>query len=329
MGVVGASGAVEERSEKVYKKGYSVPSQLREEIRRAHQTRLAVTVTYAVVDVATIVGSTLAAGLAVASLTWWLAGVVVLVSAVVIGRQLRGLENLVHEGAHYNWSRRHRRLNDALTVGLAAAAVGAKIEDYRAGHLRHHGRFGTDHDPDLQRYRELDLEAMDRGSRGAFALSVLRRFPRYQRGWLHEIGADSLWLLVPFLWATLLVVTPALMFAGPSAALGAGATWTLGYLVALPLLRLTAEASEHIYTDSFTIFDATISNLGWFQRFVVHPHDDGYHTIHHMWPGIPHHQLVRVHRTLVLHDSDGYGSRVRYRTTVRQHPIRSAQAVAR
>jgi fatty acid desaturase len=246
-----------------------------------------------------------------------------LVGALVIGRQLRGLENLVHEGAHYNWSRHNHRLNDALTVGLAAAPVGAKIADYRAGHMRHHGRFGTVHDPDLRRYRELDLEAMDRSSCGAFALSILRRFPSYQRGWLGEIGADSLWSLLPFVWATLFVVIPALALAGTSAAWGAGMTWALGYLALLPLLRLVAEASEHVYTNSSSVFDATLTNIGWVQRYLVHPHNDGYHTVHHMWPGIPHHQLARVHRTLMLHDPDGYGARLRYRTTIRQNGVYS------
>ncbi|MGH4020732.1 MAG: fatty acid desaturase family protein [Pseudonocardiaceae bacterium] len=329
MGVVASGEAVGERSEQTYKKGYSAPSQLRDNIKHAHQTRLAVTVTSAVVDIATVGGVGLVAGVAVTRLPWWAAGFVVLAGAMVIGRQLRGLENLVHEGSHYNWSRHHRRLNDALTVGLAAAPVGAKVQDYRAGHLRHHGRFGTDHDPDLQRYRELDLEAMDRNSRGTFTLSILRRFPSYQRGWLREVGADSLWSLVPFLWAGLIVVAPAIALAGTSAARGAGAAWVLGYLAALPLLRLVAEASEHVYTDSSTMFDATISNLGWVQRYILHPHNDGYHTIHHMWPGIPHHQLARVHRTLMLHDPDGYGARLRYRATIRQRPIRSGQAVAR
>lgn len=329
MGVIEAGRGVDERLEQAYRKGYSVPSQLREEIKYAHQTLLAVTVICAVVDVITVVGVALAAGIAVASLPWWAGGFAVLAGAVLVGRQLRGLENLVHEGSHYNWSRHHRRLNDALTVVLAAAPVAAKIRDYRAGHLRHHGRFGTDHDPDLQRYRELDLEAMDRSNRGALALSVLRRFPGYQRGWLREIGADSLWSLVPFLWAGLVVVAPALALAGTSAAWGAGATWALGYLAALPLLRMIAEASEHVYTDSSTMFDATISNLGWVQRHMVHPHNDGYHTIHHMWPGIPHHHLAHVHRTLMLHDPDGYGARLRYRTTIRKHPVRSGQAVRR
>ncbi len=323
MGVVAAGRAVGERLEQTYKKGYSVPPQLRDYIKHAHRTRLAVTVTSAVVDIATVMGVGLMAGVAVAGLPWWGAGFVVLAGAVVIGRQLRGLENLVHEGSHYNWSRYRRRLNDALTVGLAAAPVGAKIQEYRAGHLSHHGRFGTDHDPDLQRYRQLDLEAMDRGSVGAFAVSILQRFPRYQRGWLREVGADSLWSLVPYLWAGLVVVAPPLVLAGTSAALGAGATWGLGYLAVLPMLRLVAEASEHVYTDSSTMFDATISNLGWVQRYIVHPHNDGYHTIHHMWPGIPHHRLAGVHRTLKVHDPEVYGARLRYRTTVRQHPIHS------
>jgi len=42
--------------------------------------------------------------------------------AVLIARQLRGLENLVHEGAHWNWTRR-RLLNDVLVDLMAAFPV--------------------------------------------------------------------------------------------------------------------------------------------------------------------------------------------------------------
>lgn len=115
MSVGAGLDAANQQSKQAYKKGYSIPSQLREEIKKAHQTCLRLTVTVAVVDVVTVAGSAIVTGIAVARLPWWTAGLLALVGVVLIGRQLRGLENLVHEGSHFNWSRQHRRLNDALT----------------------------------------------------------------------------------------------------------------------------------------------------------------------------------------------------------------------
>src|SRR5262249_21305551 len=41
---------------------------------------------------------------------WWM--VIWVVLWVVACRALRAFENLTHEASHYNWSRKHRRLND-------------------------------------------------------------------------------------------------------------------------------------------------------------------------------------------------------------------------
>ncbi|MFD8889981.1 fatty acid desaturase [Streptomyces sp. NPDC059566] len=93
--------------------------------------------------------------------------------------------------------------------------------------------------------------------------------------------------------------------------------------VFLHVLRLIAEADEHIYSDSGTVFDATVSHVGLLHRVPVHPHADGYHTVHHLWPGIPHHALRRVHFMLMVQDPE-YARRIRIRYRLLDTP----QAVA-
>jgi fatty acid desaturase len=303
-----------------YKRGYTAPTQMRAFIADAHRTRLWLTTATAAVDCLSVAALALAATWAVQALPIAAAASLCALCAAVIGRQLRALECLVHEASHFNWSRNHRRVNDILGSLLAGAPTGAKVETYRTSHLLHHGRFGTVDDPDLARYRQLDVEGMRRTSVRSFAWDVLIRLPRYQLGWVQTIKSSPLICAAPFVWCAAIITVPAFFAFGSQGAIEASAIWLAAYLLALPVIRFVGEASEHIYSTTRTVFDATISNLGFLQRYVIHPHNDGYHTIHHMWPGVPHHQLRRLHKQLTIVDEANYGKRLRYRTRVIQQP---------
>ncbi|WP_378733263.1 fatty acid desaturase family protein [Nocardia brasiliensis] len=313
------NGDAYQQSEREYRKGYSAPNRLRDNIAAAHQTKLWRTVSVALTDHAVAGGLTL-------MVAWsWVkvspgAGLAAAVPALVgVARQLRGLENLAHEGSHSNWSRRHRKLNDALAYALAAFPTGQRLSSYRASHLRHHGKFGTDEDPDMQRYRELGIEEIDRECMVAFAKAVAVRLVRYQLGWLRELGTDLQTSLTPLVWAVVAVGIPCASLLGPAAGVVAAVCWLFAMLFTLPVIRFIAEADEHSYRGTATVFDATISNLGTVQRFLFHPHADGYHTVHHMWPGIPHHALSKIHALLMAEDPN-FAQRIRVRTQLLMKP---------
>lgn len=304
-----------------YRRGYSTPAHLREHIKAAHRTSPWRTTAAALADQAVMIAACIGAGRLLVAEP--LLGVpLALLAAVLTGRQLRALECLVHEGSHFNWSRKRRALNDFLAIALAAIPTGAQLSGYRESHLRHHGGFGTDDDPDRQRYRELDLEAMDRTRLGAFAFGLLARLPAYQRTWWRDsLQASPAIALLPLAWGAVCILVPAWALAGAPAGLAAGAVWLAGFAAALPILRFIAESSEHVYNGSDTVFDATVSNLGTVQRALIHPHNDGYHTVHHMWPGVPHHRLAWLHRRLMQGDPE-YAARLRRRSGVLMTPVR-------
>ncbi|WP_079405211.1 fatty acid desaturase family protein [Streptomyces sp. 3211] len=309
--------------ENTYRKGYRLPPGLREEIAAAHRSRPALTVICALADSAVALTAAVLCAWLLVSTSPLCSVPGSILGCVLIARQLRALENLTHEASHYNWSRHRRRMNDVLAWLLAGLPTGGRLSDYRASHLRHHGRFGTSQDPDQRRYAELELESMDRSSAARFAGSVLVRIWHYQVGWLHEVKSDLATTAGALLWSVALVAGPAALLAGPVAALVAEGLWVVSAFVVLPVLRLIAEADEHIYSDSGTVFDATISNVGLLHRVLVHPHADGYHTVHHLWPGIPHHALRRVHFTLMVQDPE-YARRIR----IRRRLLDTPQAVA-
>lgn len=313
-------GAGTRATEVAYKRGYSNPPELREAVAQAHTTRLWRTVAIALFDYSTVPVLLLAAtSMPVRNAGWPVLGAAVVVAALAAARQLRALECLVHEASHFNWSRRYRTLGDVLATLLAGVPTGARIADYRASHLVHHGRFGTLSDPDRQRYEELGLEDLNRSGVAAYVLGLLEKFGPYHRGWLSTLGSAPVATVLPLGWCAIVIVLPGWLMEGWVWAGGAGLAWLVTHLVALPTLRFIGESSEHVYREADTVFAATVSNLGLLQRTLIHPHGDGYHTIHHMWPGVPHHQLARLHRTLLAQDAE-YRSKLRYRTRVLERP---------
>jgi fatty acid desaturase len=303
-----------------YKRGYSAPAEMRGLIAGAHRTRLWLTAATAVADCMSIVLSAMAAIWVTCAVPTLVAGIICLLAAVMIGRQLRALECMVHEASHFNWSRSHRRVNDILGALLAGLPTGASVTAYRTGHLLHHGRFGTSDDPDFVRYRQLDMEELRRKSIATFVIDVITRLPKYQLGWFQNIKASPLTLAAPFVWSGSVIMVPAFVVFGPRGAAQGAVIWLAAYILALPTIRFIGEADEHVYSTTRTVFDATISNTGFLQRVLIHPHNDGYHTVHHMWPGVPHHQLRRLHAQLMIADKENYAKRIKQRTRIIQSP---------
>jgi len=322
----GAPSTVVADTLRPYTRGYKAPDATRGLIARAHETRLARTVATVVFDHLVIVAVNFAAVLAWLSLPWPLAALALALDAAIIGRQLRALECLVHEASHHNWSRRHRRLNDVVASVLACSPTGALLAEYRRSHLVHHRDFGTDLDPDLRRYRELSIEDLDRLSPRRFVSGLARRFTRYQRGWLQMLGARPSVLLPIVVWIGVWTVMPVLLLVpgrpGVAPVVAGVAACVLAYAIVTPTIRLVGEAAEHRYFNQSTVWESTISNLGALHRLLLHPHGDGYHNVHHMWPGVPHHASRRLHNLMTRFDPDAYGLTVNARTSVFMEPVK-------
>lgn len=312
--------------ERAYKRGYSPPAHLRDVIASAHQRRLWLTAFTALADNTVALALAIGGALTVRTLVVPIAMIVLPVAVIAIGRQLRALECLVHEASHFNWSRHYRCMNDVLGFLLAGLPTGVLVREYRTSHLLHHGRFGTADDPDRARYQELCWEALRRDSWASFWSGVIPRLYCYQLGWLRALRTNPFSLGMLVAWLGMVAILPFIAFTGDvTGGVLTALVWLLGYGLALPVIRFIGESSEHIYSDSETVFDATISNLGLLQRFLIHPHNDGYHTVHHMWPGVPHHALRRLHKVLTVEDPECYAQKLRYRTRVLQYPVRNSE----
>ena len=179
----------------------------------------------------------------------------------------------------------------------------------------HHARLGSDEDPDIQRYEQFDLESMTGLSGMELVNGVVRRLPAYNWSWYTTIGTSAVTLALSGAWYAVVVGAIALAADAPLA-LVAWAHFLVGFGLVLPVIRMLGEAGEHRYLAGDTAFNATISNLGWAHRWIIHPHGDGHHSLHHLWSSVPHHQIAKMHQTLADLDRDNFAANIQWRKKV-------------
>lgn len=216
-----------------------------------------------------------------------------LVSALVIGIAMGGLESCAHEATHYTLFKT-RRLNNRLQI-LFAAPVLESVEDYRASHVIHHRELGGADDPAMQLYAETGVTRFPHGFLwvmfvrpllGYHALHFLRR--TVLMIWMQpRRGAHIAAFWIPVLAGTYYFE------------LG---SWLAGYVLfplfyVLPILLFWAEVLDHSRLDLMSPVRAARTHVGRL-ALAFYPHNEGYHLVHHLHPGIPAHRLAEAHREL-------------------------------
>lgn len=255
-----------------------------------------------------------AAALAPAGVAAFVVGFGYPMTVLFVARQQRGLELMVHDASHSTWHRLRRDLNNRWADLLVAYPVLSTVAAYWASHRLHHGHYGADLDPCRRRFRNMGLAHVDLSSRWKIMKAVLRWLPSYNREYYKEIGSASASVWLHFaIWHTLVLLAPTatilIVFGGVAPLLAAGlalAAWTIWWVVpatvVLPVLRSIAEAEEHDYERGDTEFDTTFTNIGWLHVLLIHPFNDPYHLVHHMFPAIPAINHHKVHALLIQHD---------------------------
>jgi fatty acid desaturase len=296
--------------------GYSPSGWLLKELKGLQRTSLLRSIAATLLDHAVIVGCGVAGYIALTSLPLPLAILLVAVFSVLSARSMRGLECLVHDASHLNWSRRRSR-NDLAANLLAAWPVMNDVASYRVTHLAHHRGLGSDDDTDLARWQRLELGELRRRELHQFAIGLLRRLIPYLTGWWWAIGLDRKTIGKFVLWHAALLIVACLFFA-PSLIFAVWLLgWVLPFVLVLPIIRFVGEIEEHRYDGASSVIEATYTNTGVLHRLVFHPHSDAYHTFHHIFASIPFYRVPRLHRRLMAENLGGYRDLVMERTSLR------------
>jgi len=237
---------------------------------------------------------------------------IILALFVIAARQL-GMAIVMHEAAHRTLFR-NRRLNDWAGNWLAAYPVWAEVAPYRAYHLVHHTRTGTDQDPDLglaapfpitkdsfrrKVWRDLSGQTGWKQAKAVFRRDVGWSRGRNQRSLGMNEGQqlDVGWhKLVPIA-ITNGVLLGVLTLAGyPALYL----LWVVAWLMTYRLVTRLRSIAEHGMVpdrrDPLRNTRTTIAS--WWERLLVAPNRVNFHLEHHLLMTVPHHNLPRLHRLL-------------------------------
>ncbi|MFO0532311.1 fatty acid desaturase [Brevundimonas sp.] len=222
--------------------------------------------------------------------------------ALVCARSLRGMELMVHDASHGTFARGPafaHRLNDLVGDVLFAIPVIQEVGAYRTTHTIHHRAYGSDTDPCLIRRVPSVLGAAGRRGVRGWVPVLLRELPRYTLEYYVEAGMRPAALVKAALWhGTLIAVLAVFVGAGPALLLWA-ATVALPFILILPPLRAIAEAEEHDWAHADqSDYRSTYNNLGAVHRLLIHPFNDAYHLVHHLFGEVPTTRLGRLHRAL-------------------------------
>jgi len=257
-------------------------------------------------------------------LPWWCYPAVL----VVLGSRQQGLIVLMHEAAHGKLFR-NRRWNDFTGEVILAWPLFISMFSYRANHCAHHRHMNTELDPDWVRY--LTPEADERQNwtysrtqaqvlwpllkdlLGFGTLSQIKRVIRLAKPRNHDprrnspeadravelrfgrYPAAAVWVFRLALAITLTVTHAWLAF--------------LLYWVVPALTMLKMCTRLRLLAGHFAVFGGegirtTLSSP--FEKFLLAPHNIGYHVEHHLYPAVYFSRLPELHSELVARgDYDG------------------------
>jgi fatty acid desaturase len=217
---------------------------------------------------------------------------------VIVGNRQRALGNLLHEASHRNLST-HPWVNDGIAHLLLAPPLLNSLPVYRNLHAHHHAWLGhPQRDPDflepIRRKGDHWYHAFIRCLITPSAIvSVLMGHLSNQSTTRWQRLAILSWWLAVGISLELLRGRFALTFI---------ALWFGSRITVFHAITTFREMTDHYGLEPNGVFRFTreIPDRGLLS-WLLHPHHNGYHLTHHLFPSTPYHQLPQLHAQLTKH----------------------------
>lgn len=242
------------------------------------------------------------------------------ISLTLIGSRQRALATLLHEASHQTIAR-NKTINFIMGTFLSGYLIFQTMSSYSRSHVQgHHNRFGDpEHDPDYKfalsqgLYQE-HLTAQDFYWSYIISPLLLFKVPQYirsilasrlldERNDLESLWMGSCWLMIIGISIYLNIWMELILF------------WIIPYLTIFQVIGWFIEMSEHypLMANQCTINMSRNRHSNAIEHFLTGMHNESYHLVHHLFPGIPFWNLVTAHNILMQdanyaeHDSNTGG----------------------
>jgi fatty acid desaturase len=224
----------------------------------------------------------------------------VLLALFVIGARQLGFAVMMHETSHSTLLT-NKKLNDFVGNWVCSYPIWSDPAPYRAYHLQHHARTGSDEDPDLalvlpfpitrasfgrKAWRDLSGQTGIKFARAAFR----RTFGRFNEDSVARKAAIGVAV-------TNAVLLGILALAGhPELYL----LWVVAWLTTNTFVTRLRSIAEHALTPDRVdpLRNTRTVRARWWERLLLAPNRVNYHLEHHLLMTVPHYNLPRMHALL-------------------------------
>lgn len=231
-----------------------------------------------------------------------------LLAIIVIGARMHALAILMHDASHYRFMK-NRYWNDLITDITTMYPLFLTIEKYRINHLAHHKHLNTEEDPDwVSKLPKKEFQFPK--TKQEFILGILSYFLLIQG------IKDAVWFVTRFnvfganknptkkssqlsqlLFYGLLITVLSVFSLWTFFLL----FWIIPYFTTFLMFQYIRSVSEHfgdLEYDHLLSSSRTVKTNA-IERFLIAPHNVGYHIEHHLYPGVPYYNLPKLHQLLL------------------------------
>ncbi len=224
------------------------------------------------------------------------AGVIVYVAALfVIGSRFRAIGNMVHETCHRTLVRGARA--NVIIGHLLSFVDFTDYETYCREHFSHHRYLGDpERDRDFRPRKRLFDAPGSTAWKHLIRPLLLLHVPSYVDPVIYR-AADPPWVrLARVVYLTSLVALGAYVVGWAHLVL----YYLVPYLTAYQMFRYWSDAADHAgLMDQPDPFDRTRNHDLPLLNWLVFPHNDQFHLVHHLYPAVPTTSFVAVHQLLL------------------------------
>jgi fatty acid desaturase len=216
---------------------------------------------------------------------------------LIIGNRQRALGNLLHDFAHGGFSAHAKRAADFLGTIFLTLPMFTTLKAYRKTHFAHHWFSGSPQaDPDYIIDESLACESRH---------TVFLRYILDRRIWLGNAFGQWRSLTaaerarVAGWWLSVLSVLA--VFVSPQFSIFFASIWTISRFTSFHVITTFREMADHVGMQPGALMSYTRNSpLIGFWRPIIHPHNNGLHLAHHLFPRAPFYSLPALHQLLMI-----------------------------